>query len=389
MRPGAVAGAAVLVALCAASYLLHDLPDFGRASSFEVLSGAAFGVILQRSRFCFASAFRDLFLLGSTRAALGVLAALAVGSLGYLVVLGAQLPDPRAGYPHPTAHITPAGPHLLLGGASFGLGMVLAGGCISGHLYRLGEGSLFSLTALLGALAGFGVGFLSWNFLWVKTIATAPLLWLPAWMGYAGAALLQFAVLSALAALLLRFAQAPPASPAVASSGLRDALRSVFQRGWPHWIGGAAIGVLATFTFLRTEPLGVTAEIGRLSRRAGSALGVLPDRLEGLEGLKGCRAVLSDAWVTDAGLFAAALVAGSLAAALLAGEFRLRAGKPRTHFLAFGGGILLGFGAMISLGCTVGTLLSGIMAFSLSGWLFAAGLAGGAWAGSRVLRRLA
>jgi hypothetical protein len=44
---------------------------------------------------------------------------------------------------------------------------------------------------------------------------------------------------------------------------------------------------------------------------------------------------------------------------------------------------------MISLGCTVGTLLSGIMAFSLSGWVFAAGLAGGAWAGSQALRRLA
>jgi hypothetical protein len=44
---------------------------------------------------------------------------------------------------------------------------------------------------------------------------------------------------------------------------------------------------------------------------------------------------------------------------------------------------------MISLGCTVGTLLSGTMAMSLSGWVFAAGLLGGSWAGTAILRRLA
>ena len=49
-----------------------------------------------------------------------------------------------------TAHVTPANGHLLLGGFSFGLGMVLAGGCISGQLYRLGEGSLVA-----GASSGF------------------------------------------------------------------------------------------------------------------------------------------------------------------------------------------------------------------------------------------
>ena len=36
------------------------------------------------------------------------------------------------------------------------------------------------------------------------------------------------------------------------------------------------------------------------------------------------------------------------------------------------GGMLLGWGAMTGLGCTVGTLLSGIMAGALSGWVFAA-----------------
>jgi hypothetical protein len=149
------------------------------------------------------------------------------------------------------------------------------------------------------------------------------------------------------------------------------------------------IGILGTFVLLRTGPLGVTAEIGRLSRRLGTALGVVPARLEGLDRLAGCHPILSDAWITRNGVFIAALVAGSLLGALLAGEFRPRAGRPRAYLTALAGGVLLGFGAMVSLGCTVGTLLSGIMAFSLSGWLFALGLLAGAWAGGAVLRRLA
>lgn len=34
------------------------------------------------------------------------------------------------------------------------------------------------------------------------------------------------------------------------------------------------------------------------------------------------------------------------------------------------GGILLGWGVMLGLGCTVGVLLSGTMAAALSGWIF-------------------
>lgn len=385
MVPRVVAGAAVAAGLVAWAIFLHD--SRGREASFTVAAGAAFGAILQRSRFCFASAFRDLFLMKKRRVAMGLLAALAVGSVGYIVVFGAQLPDARAGYLPRTAHVTPAHVHLVLGGLSFGLGMVLAGGCISGHLYRLGEGSLLAPAALAGLVPGYWLGYALWNFLWVKAVATAPLVWLPASLGYAGALGLQLAVLGGAAALLLRTLPAPAPPPAEPLDG-KAALRKVFVEGWPAWVGGAAIGVLAMLVLYRTRPLGVTSEIGRLTLLAGRAIGLAPARVEGLEGLKGCWEAGTET-LTQGALFLIALVAGSLAAALEAGEFRIRSGRPRAFAMAFGGGILLGFGAMISLGCTVGTFLSGVMAFSLSGWLFALGLVGGAWAGSRVLRRLA
>jgi uncharacterized membrane protein YedE/YeeE len=384
-----VAAAAAAAAILGGAYGLYGTGTTReRERSFTVLAGAAFGFVLQRSRFCMASAFRDLFLAADRRRALGLLAALAAGTVGYAVIFGAWVPDPSGGYVPRQTHVAPAGWHLLVGGTAFGIGMVLAGGCISGQLYRLGEGSLAAPVALAGTLAGFMAGFASWNFFYLRSAATAPVVWLPQKLGYAGALALQLGALAALAAFLLRkFPAPPPRTPEPA--GLTGVLRRTFRDGWPAAMGGAAIGLLAMIVYLRTVPLGVTSQIGTLARWAGGRLGVVPDRLLGLDGLPGCRAVVGDTLLTDNGLFVLALVGGSLLGALLAGEFRPRAPRPRTCLLALAGGALAGFGAMISLGCTVGTLLSGTMAMSLSGWVFAAGLLGGSWAGTAILRRLA
>jgi uncharacterized membrane protein YedE/YeeE len=385
IRSGAAAAVAAVLLLWALR--LDDGTTSGRAAAFLVACGAGVGFVLQRSQLCFTAAFRDLFLVRGRRAALGVLAALAAGSAGYAVLFGAQLPDPSRYLPD-TAHLAPASPVILLGGVSFGVGMVLAGGCISGQLFRLGEGSLVAPVALLGCIPGYWLAFALWNGLYVKSVATSPLVWLPAHLGYAGALALQLALLAGLAALLYWKCSEVPAAPREAAD-LPGALRRLFAEPWPAWAGGAAVGILGTFAYLWNHPLGVTAELGRVSRRAGQALGLTPSRLEGLDRLAGCRAIASERWLTESGMFALALVAGSLVSALLAGEFRLRKAKPRTFALAAAGGVLLGFGAMVSLGCTVGTLLSGIMAFSLHGWVFLAGLALGAWAGTALLRRLA
>ena len=370
------AAAAVGAVLIAWSLRLDDAPAFFAAC------GAAFGALLQRSRLCFTSAFRDLFVLRDRRAALGILAALAVGSVGYAAVYGLQLPGAR--YLPDTAHVAPAGPVVFLGGLAFGFGMVLAGGCISGNLYRLGEGSLTAPVALAACIPGYWLAFSFWNWFYVKSVSTAPVVWLPKHLGYTGAVALQLGVLGGLGALLFWKGAAAP-QPAREPLDLKGALREP----WPAWAGGAAIGMLATLAYLWNHPLGVTAEIGRLSRLAGAALGLMPSRLEGLDRLPGCSAIGSGRWPTISGVFILSLVAGSLISALVSGEFRIRMGKPRTYALAAAGGVLLGFGAMISLGCTVGTMLSGVMAFSLHGWVFTAALAVGAWLGTKALRRLA
>ncbi|OLU13181.1 hypothetical protein BVH01_22800 [Pseudomonas sp. PA1(2017)] len=356
----------ILFTLAIAAWVLATPSNEGRALSFSLLAGGLFGVLLQRSRFCFFCVSRDFIEHRDPRGLLGILAALVVGTLGYHAAFGAFLPDPTNGRLPPDAHIGPLSWVLALGATLFGLGMAISGSCISAHLYRLGEGALASVLALIGALVGFFLGFLSWNTLYLASIQEAPVIWLPARLGYGGSLLLQLALLGGLAHLLLRYRQNQ--EPRQTSNGLGELL---FGPRWPTWVGGILIGTLALAAYLRVGPLGVTAELGSLSRTAANGLGWLPERLEGLDGFSGCATVVKETLLSNNGLFILGLVFAAWASALLAGDCAPRWPGVREALRNFIGGILLGLGGMLALGCTVGTLLSGIMAGAASGWLFA------------------
>lgn len=364
--------AIVLIALGAAAYAVHG-PGRGTALSISLVFGAAFGIVLQRSRFCFFCNFRDWYDTGDARGLIGIVVALAVTLLGYTLVFGAWLPDASTGRLPPDAFIGPVGPALVIAGLVFGAGMAISGSCVSAHLYRLGEGSPTAPFALIGTVAGFIAGFLTWNSFYLPMIQSAPVVWLPAYLGYAGALVIALAVLGAIAWLLTLRARRG-AVPAVPSRG---PWYDIFVARWPAWIGGVLVGVLGAASYLRVAPLGVTAEISARARQLGDVLGVMPLRLEGLDTLRGCVSLVRDAALSPNGAFVIALVLASFAAALTAGQFK-PAWPTRAQVLrGLGGGVLLGWGAMIGLGCTIGTLLSGIGAGALSGWVFGAAVFAG------------
>ncbi|MGL4289441.1 MAG: YeeE/YedE family protein [Phreatobacter sp.] len=376
-------GAAVAgLAIIAAAHWLGQQPGPGPQLQLSFILGAAFGFVLQRSRFCFLCIWRDWLDRRDPRGLLGVIAALAVGLAGYTLVYGAWLPDPAGIRLPPSAHIGPVGPALVLGGLVFGAGMAISGSCISAHLYRLGEGSPTAPFALIGSGFGFILGFLSWNWLYLEVIAEAPVLWLPRHLGYAGALTLGLGIAAATAIVLTSLVP-PRAAPAAI-----DPIKAVFIQRWPAWIGGLAVGAIAVAAYIRLSPLGVTAEIGSRMRQAADAAGLLPTRLEGLDTLRGCATLVRDAIWTPNGLFVLGLVAAAFVAALLSGAFRPSLPGPGHIARGLLGGLLLGFGAMIGLGCTVGTLLSGIMAGAVSGWIYLVALIVGTTATLRVGRRL-
>ncbi|HET7318747.1 MAG TPA: YeeE/YedE thiosulfate transporter family protein [Nitrospirota bacterium] len=107
--------------------------------------GIAYGMMLQYGRFCFASASRDLLAAGVPRMAVGILIALI-----FFSVIQATLQATNMS----TFHPAPFGIHTLLSGMIFGVGMVLAGGCASGSLYKIGEGNGTSILSILGISFG-------------------------------------------------------------------------------------------------------------------------------------------------------------------------------------------------------------------------------------------
>jgi len=375
-----LASAALLLAIAGLAYALHVN---GQASvSLSILCGAAFGVVLQRSRFCFFCNFRDWFDDGDPRGLIGILVALGVGAVGYAIVFGAWLPDPSTGRLPPDAFIGPVSIALVIAGFAFGAGMAISGSCVSAHLYRLGEGSPTAPFALVGTAIGFAAGFLSWNALYLTFIADAPIVWLPRWLGYAGTLVASLATLASVALILTRNARRFPLPVDT------DFWRRLVIHRWPASIGGAIVGVLGMVAYLRVAPLGVTAEIGGRTRQAAQALGISPARLEGLDTLRGCVTVVRDAVLSNNGAFVLALVVAAFATAFAAGQFKPACPVAGQAVRGLIGGMLLGWGAMIGLGCTIGTLLSGIMAGALSGWVFGAAVFGGVavtlWAGRRA-----
>lgn len=374
-------GAALIVGgILASAALLPDRGPDGRPLPLSLLLGAAFGLLLQRSRVCFFCVTRDFIDHRDPRGLLGIVAALAVGTIGYAVVMGAWLPVPALPRLPPDVHIGPVSLALVAGATTFGFGMALSGSCISAHLYRLGEGSPTAPFALVGTLAGFGLGFLSWNTLYLRVIQEAPVLWLPHRLGYGGWVVLQLGVLAAIAAWLLSYRSRGEGQPASASDPLHGR--------WPAHLGGILIGFLAVLALFRLGPLGVTAEIGSIARTAAGAAGLLPARLEGLDGFAGCATAVKEAVLSRNGVFVLGLMAGAWAGAVATGEFRPRLPTRGEVARGLAGGLLMGWGAMVALGCTVGVLLSGIMGGAVSGWVFAVACLAATWAGWRIRRRL-
>jgi uncharacterized membrane protein YedE/YeeE len=48
----------------------------------------------------------------------------------------------------------------IIGGLIFGFGMILAGGCVAGILFRIGEGQLSSVIGFIGLMLGFAGAFI-------------------------------------------------------------------------------------------------------------------------------------------------------------------------------------------------------------------------------------
>lgn len=345
------------------------------------LLGLGFGFTLERSRFCFAAGFRDPFITRSTSLARGISAGLLVATLGFAVV---QLLKPglRPG-------IEPTGVGTAVGGILFGAGMVLAGGCASGTLMRMGEGMVLSWLTFLALVGGTILGAIHYPWWSFHFLSRSLRVYWPDVLGFWPAVLLQTLLLFGLYLLLGKLERVFFPHALKKASPPSTFYARFFRAPWPYWVGGVVLGLLNTLLFYASgRPWGITTSLSLWGFWALRGLGLSPELWPYYQqpALVSRLAAGLAEWGTVLNL---GTISGAFLSAAVAGQFRLRWPKSRRQvLLALLGGTAMGYGSRLAFGCNIGAFFSAVPALSLHGWVFAFFLLLGAALGSWILLRL-
>jgi uncharacterized membrane protein YedE/YeeE len=313
-----------------------------------------FGAVGNKTRFCTMGAVSDWVNMGDTSRMRMWLLAIAVALLGASALHLAGVVDlSKSIYPGPRFTWL----SYVVGGLLFGIGMTLGSGCGSKTLIRIGEGNLKSLVVyvflgiaaymtLRGLLGAFRVGVLE------KASLTLPAGQdLPALLGV-NRALIAALIGGALLAFVYSSRQ--------------------FRSSFDYTLGGVVTGLVVVGGWYVSGHLGYLAEdpdtlqetfvrtnSGRME--SFSFVAPLAFTLEYLMFWTDKSKVITYGIASAAGV-----IAGSAAYALASRTFRWEgfrdAEDTATHVL---GGILMGFGGIVALGCTIGQAVTGFSTLAL------------------------
>jgi len=117
--------------------------DIKAVRALLVVAGFGIGIVLHRSRFCLSRVLRYSFMTAEGEMTKALMLAVALGAPVGAAFIAYGTIDPYLAIP---ARFWLGS---LLGGLIFGIGMVFAGGCASGSLWRIGEGHLKLVMAVL------------------------------------------------------------------------------------------------------------------------------------------------------------------------------------------------------------------------------------------------
>ncbi|MBX3601659.1 MAG: YeeE/YedE family protein [Rubrivivax sp.] len=350
-------------------------------SSIVVWGGFAlafvFGVVASRANFCTMGAVSDVVNMGHWGRMRMWLLAIAVAVIGSNLLLHAGLVDlPKSIYQRPTLSWL----SLLLGGVLFGVGMSLAGGCANKNLLRVGGGSVRSLVVL--------------TFLAISAYMTLKGLfgqWRASWLDPVAIDLAALGLTNQSLASVVGQATGLPAGTALMITtwviGLALLLFAFkdrrFRGNATQWTAGLVIGAVVVAGWYLTGHLGFgenpeTLEDGYFATntRTLESLSFVAPTAFSLELLmlwtdKSLR-------VTFGIATALGVIAGSLAWALFSRSFRWEG------FASFDdlrnqlvGAVLMGFGGVTAMGCTVGQGLTGVSTLAIGSFIALAGILAG------------
>ncbi len=338
-----------------------------------------FGALVQRTHFCTMGAVSDAVNMGDWTRLRQWALAIGVAMVGFALLVYFGAIDPTQ-----TVH---GGRRFLwlsaaLGGLLFGVGMVLASGCGSKTLVRVGAGNLKSLVVMLVmGLAGFATMKGMTAVLRVQTVDRVAM---------------ELDTTASLPAVLAAWLQVPAALAALLAGLLLGLLLIVWALRGEQFLrvenlaAGVGVGCIVAAMWWVSGHLGHVAEhpqtleevyLATSSGRAEAMSFVAPIAytLDWILFFSDSNKVLTLGVVSVLGV-----IAGSALMALWTRSFRWE-GFGSTEDLAnhLVGAVLMGVGGVTAMGCTIGQGLSGISTLSLNSFVALAGILGGAVLGLR------
>jgi uncharacterized membrane protein YedE/YeeE len=344
---------------------------------------AILGAVANKTNFCTMGAVSDWVNMGDTGRLRAWLLAVAVAIAGVsaLEASGAVTIGTSSFPPYRTPNF--AWIRYLLGGLMFGVGMTLASGCGNKTMVRIGGGNLKSLVVLV--IASIAAYLMLWTGFFETVFAS--------WIGPTTANLANQGIKSqALGDVVSPLAGGAGAGRLNGALGFALAALIAIGVFSSREFRGNADNVLAGFVvgglvvagwYLTAGPLGrewkefaemSTQPPSRVEAQSFSFVSPMGDTV---------RYLLSpgDLSLLNFGVMAlVGVIFGSGVYALASGRFRIEWFPDRRDFVNHAiGGVLMGIGGVLSMGCTIGQAITGISTLALGSFLaFAAIVAGAA-----------
>jgi len=157
---------------------------------------------------------------------------------------------------------------------------------------------------------------------------------------------------------------------------------------WSYLTGAILLAVLNTLLFAALHtPWQITTGITYWAAWIFKFLGGAPENWHYFANNASKSEGLSQSFLSNSlSLMNFGVIFGALLAVLIASQFKVKKIKsPKQIFAALLGGIIMGYGTRIALGCNIGAFFSAIPSLSVSGWVWGISAFIGAWVGSKLL----
>ncbi len=352
--------------------------------------GFLFGFFLKKGELCGSSAISEVILMRDRSKAFGLWIAIVISMALFAVfdLMGIIKLSPK-----PLIYL-----NYIVGGAFFGTGIVLAGGCVSGCLFKAAAGNINSMAGLIGIPLGISLvefGYLSGFNKYMKgfvikahdggPVTLSSITGMPYWL-----LVVIFAVLTIIGIVI---SHKKKKKQNIIKQDDQGIISRTIRRPWKPWKAGLAIGILAIFAYLssasvgRNYPLGVTHGVLHMQqlftennptyvyKKTETKSPSLTQITAASPVSAGEKPLTPPApapkrinlWLL---FLVVSLMIGSWVSARLSGTMTFTPRPPSQTVISFIGGILLGAGAAFAGGCVIGNILSGWALMSVGNILF-------------------